>query len=58
MEKRFLVIKNKTTLKIIKKFVFNICDYDYVNKNKNLFMFDFCEINSLDYRQFFAEIIK
>ena len=58
MEKRFLVIKNKTSLKVIKKFVFNLCDYDYVNFNKNLFMLDFCEINSLDYRQYFCEITK
>jgi hypothetical protein len=58
MEKRFLVIKNKETRQAIKKFVFNLCDYEYVNENKNLFMLDFCEINSLDYRNFFAEITK
>jgi hypothetical protein len=58
MNKRFLVIKDKITLIIIKGWYFDLSRLEEVKSQAQERLEDFCEVNKLDSTNFFWEITK
>ncbi len=59
MEKRYLVIKDKLTRIVVKKWFFDLSILDYVINEKAQILFDdFCSVNDIDATKFFWEITK
>lgn len=58
MEKRFLVIKDKSTLIVIKAWFFEPSRIEEVKSQAQSRFEDFCEVNKLDSAAFFWEITK